>query len=146
MRSLGRIISIGLVLVASQVADAASPPTHEEIIRLVEANLAATEKLDTEAILETVHSESPGLTTIGQLVAQLSAYELRVEAKKVEFVGMSGEFALIRVLQHTSRIAGPDFMDNALDGIWALREEDGRWLFWSQMMLRVEPLGRTPAP
>lgn len=130
-----------LVLVGPILSAVARPDT-EEIEALVRENLAASEVLDVDAALATIHPESPAVPGIRQLVDQLSSYEFEMKAVRIEYIGMADEYALVRVVQETRRTAGPDFMDNTTDAIWALRQHEGEWLFWSQMLLRLEPLGR----
>lgn len=145
MKTLIGSMMILLVLPFSAAATL-PPPTDDEILKLVQANLEAAGAGDVEGILATCHSESLSVVEVEQMVDQLRAYKLDFDVRKVEFIAMSGEYALIRLLQHTRRVSGPDFMDNAIDTVWALRQEDGVWKFWSQMILRLEPLGREPNP
>lgn len=140
MKMTGRFLAIGLIMLAAPIGYAASAPSLEEVVRLVEANLAGSEALDVNAVLETIHPESPGRAAVAQMARELAGYELQMKAADVEIAGTTGEYVLVRVLQHTKRVSGPAFMDNALDGIWALREHDGEWLYWSQMVLSITPL------
>lgn len=140
MRRLSSLLVTAVLLVAVQGAEAETPPTLKEVRDLVGRNLVASEALDVEAVRATIHSESPSIEGLDEMAAQLRAYRLRYEAKKVEYIGMTGEFALVRVVQHTTRISGPEFMDNELDAVWAIRKEDGDWKFWAQMFLDLKPL------
>ena len=70
----------------------------------------------------------------------MSRISLLFEASAADFATMSGEFALIRVVQQTTRIAGLDFFDIEIDGIWALNLDGEKWKYWSQMTLKTRSL------
>ena len=135
-------VLIAVLFLVAPLAMAADPPPMKEIVRLVEANLAASQALDVNAVLDTIHPESPSREAVREMSGQLAGYELEMTPAVVELVGTTGDYVLVRVLQHTRRISGPAFMDNALDGVWALREHEGKWLYWSQMVLSIEGQGR----
>ena len=128
------------VLFFSAIAVAVERPSDGEIKALVAENMRATQAGNVKAILATVHSESPAQANIPMLAEQFAAYKLRYSAPSASFICMSGEYALIRVLQQTVRVDGPPFLDNELDGIWALKSEGGKWKYWTQMGLTVRPL------
>ena len=136
-------VSIVMSLVALLGAGAlraAERPSDAEIMALTSENLRATQAADIDAIRATIHPESLAQGSIGQAVQALSAYKLKYEATGVSFIAMSGEYALIRVLQKTTRVSGPDFLDNEIDGIWALRRDGDKWKYWTQMALKLRPL------
>jgi hypothetical protein len=121
---------------------AAERPTDAEVKAVVAENLKATQASDLDAIRATIHPDSIAQNTIGQAAAALSAYKLKYEAVSVGFIGMVDDYALIRVVQRTTRVAGPDFLDNEIDGIWALRLDGTKWKYWTQMALKLRPLSR----
>lgn len=89
----------------------AQRPSDSEIRTLVEANMRATEAGELAALLETIHPDSLATPQMEGALQALTNYSLSFEAPSVEFVGMSGGYALIRVVQRTVRVAGPDFLD-----------------------------------
>lgn len=136
---IGRLLLVALALVTA--ASASAQPSPAELRALVDENLAATAAGDLPRLLGTIHSESASRLVIGDALEQLSAYKLKYSAPRVELLMMTDGYALVRVVQHTRKVSGPAFMDNELDGIWALRKEGGAWKYWSQMVLNVAPLG-----
>lgn len=128
-----------LVLLPFQLS-AATRPSDSEIRALVDANMRATQAGDLDAILATIHPDSLSYSQISGLLEQMKAYNLTYRASKAEFVCMTGEYALIRVVQQTRRVSGRDFLDNELDGIWALKLDGSKWKYWSQMALTFKPL------
>ena len=115
-------------------------PSDSDIRALVQANMRATEAGELAALLETIHPDSLATPQMEGGLQALAAYKLSFDAPSVEFVGMSGEYALIRVVQRTSRVSGPDFLDNEIDGIWALRLDGKKWKYWTQMNLEMRSL------
>ena len=138
--------SLLLLILCFPAALLAAPrPTDLEIVALVEANMRATQTGDLEALLETIHPDSLATPQMEGALQALASYKLTFEAPSVQFVGMSGEYALIRVLQRTVRVAGPDFLDNEIDGIWALRLDGETWKYWTQMNLAMRSLAPASA-
>jgi hypothetical protein len=135
------LIVFALVLILSLPLAAAEPPTQTEIVELVNANLRAAQASNVPAILTTIHPESVSQSAVEQMAEQLKAYKLKYEATSVSFVAMAGDYALIRVVQRTTKVKGPDFLDNEIDGIWALRQDGTAWKYWSQMTLKFRAIG-----
>ena len=119
---------------------AAGRPSDGEIRSLVNENMRATQAGDLTALLKTIHPDSLATPQMEAGLQAIAKYKLSFEASSVEFIGMSGEYALIRVIQRTVRLEGPDFLDNEIDGIWALRREGEKWKYWTQMNLKLRPL------
>jgi hypothetical protein len=137
-----RIISVIWILASiSLSALAADRPTDRQIRALVEANMEAAQTKDLAAYVKTIHPDSPSQPSLASEIEALSAYDLEFRIRSVRFVAMSGEYALARVVQETIRRSGPDFLDNELDGIWALRRSGSEWKYWSQLVLELRPLG-----
>lgn len=138
-RRLSIVISL-VALLGAGALRAAERPSDAEIAAFVAENLRATQSGDIDSIRATIHPDSVAQNTIAQALSALSAYKLKYEATSVSFIAMSGEYALVRVLQKTTRVAGPDFLDNEIDGIWALRRDGEKWKYWTQMALKLRPL------
>lgn len=136
-----RVVLLPLLsLLAVSVVFAADPPARAEIEALVAENMRATGASDLDAVLATIHPESLARPNMAAALGALSAWKLRYEVVSIEHAGMTGPYALIRVVQRTRRVEGPEFTDNELDGVWALRLDGMRWKYWSQMVLDVRPL------
>jgi len=144
MRMKTSIFVFALVLASFEVL-AAERPTDAAIKALVAENLRASQAADLPAILETIHPESMSRTQMAGVLKALSAYKFKYEAVSVRFIAMSDNYALIRVVQRTTRLAGPEFRDNEIDGIWALRQDGMAWKYWSQMALALRPLAASAA-
>jgi hypothetical protein len=139
----GRLLFVVLALAAATGAPA--QPSAAELRALVDENLAATAASDLPRLLGTIHSESDSRLVIGDALASLAAYKLNYGASRVELLTMADDYALVRVVQETRRVSGPAFIDNEVDGIWAVRKEAGAWKYWSQMVLSIKPLAPSGA-
>jgi hypothetical protein len=143
MRRALLFVSLALLSVA---VFADNRPADAAIRALVDENMRATQASDLPAILETVHPEALARSGMTDMLETMKAYKLTYEAPTVEFISMAGEYALVRVVQRTRRVSGPDFLDNELNAIWALRLDGKKWKFWSQMILNVRPLAQPAKP
>lgn len=114
--------------------------TAEDVRRVVEENMAATQSEDMPRMMATIHRDSPSYRATRQQVAPLfQQYDLAYTLDRYEFVGMTGEFAVVRVHQTTEKVSGQAaFNDNRLQLLQAFKKEDGQWKFWSQSILDIE--------
>ena len=133
-------LALLMTLMLAVPTQAAERPTDAEINALVKANMEATQAADLDALLSTIHPDSLARPNMARALESLKAYKLRFQAPSARFITMSGEFALVRVVQQTIRVEGPDFFDNEIDGIWALKLDGAKWKYWTQMSLKTRSL------
>lgn len=109
--------------------------------RVLTENFKAYELEDIEKVMQTVHSKSPGFEATKEFSSQIfPVYDIKYELLGFKFITVEGEYALGRVKQKTSKIKGPEFMDNIIDSIVIFKQEDGLWKLWSQATLTLEYL------
>ena len=133
-----KIVMTGLMLVMTAMGLYANPNTNPDIRQVVVKNLEATQAEDMTAITGMMHTQSPSFeATKSQLPPLFKAYDLKYELLSFEFVAMSGEYAIGRTRQRTTKADGPIFRDNEIDMIQIFRKENGRWKFWAQSILTV---------
>ena len=127
------------VLAAGGTAARADDALSAALRGVVEANLAAYDRKDADATLQTIDRDSPGYQDTQQALAGLQ--DLRVDSQLVEFryIGHDDEFAVARVKTRTTAEPGQsDFVDNTVDSIMIFHQEDGRWKLWSEEVLGVD--------
>ena len=123
---------------ADFVADA-DEDVAAELKALVIENLRATRAEDLDAMLDTLHSESPSYSQIEKIANTLfETYDLNYDLLLFRYIGQDGEYAIARFKFSTEQVAGPEFNDNILDTIHVFREENGMWKIWSQAILEIE--------
>ncbi len=105
----------------------------------MDANFAATQKEDMEAVKQTIHTQSPvyipSLKTTEQLFGY---YDLKVELLYFRYTGSDGEYAIARAKQKTIKVKGPAFKNNIIDSIYIFRKETGKWKIWQQSVLETK--------
>lgn len=111
----------------------------EEIREVVFENLRATQVEDMDAMLATLHSESPSYTQTVELATVLfENYDLNYEILLFRYIEQDGEYAIVRLEYSSQKIAGGEFNDNNLDTIHVFRKENGEWKIWSMAILEIE--------
>jgi len=111
-----------------------------------EAYVSAQNRGDAKAAAEFIHKGSPTYESARQMLHQLYLnYKLRSELLGVHFVGADDVYAYVRVRQLTEKIEGPEFRDNVTDALIVLREDEGAWKIWNQVLLHAEVAQRREA-
>ena len=116
--------------------------THEDIAAelkaLVMENLRATQAEDIEAVLDTMHTESPAYASTEKILISVSeTYDLKYEMRLFRYIGQDDPYAIARFEFSAEKIAGPAFNDNILDSYHIFRKEDGKWKIWSMAILET---------
>ena len=110
-----------------------------EIKTLVIENLRATEAEDIEAVLDTMHTQSPAYSNTKKLLISISeTYDLKYQMQLFRYVGQDDPYAIARFKFSTQKVAGPEFSDNILDTFHIFRKEDGKWKIWSMAILETD--------
>lgn len=134
---LMRAMLTSLFVVLMPVLCLAEPPA-EELEQVVKENMRATQAEETDAIMKTMHSESPGrAATKAQLPALFERFDLEYTLLKCEFVSISGDYAIMRVEQRTTKVDGAAFRDNIVDSLMIFKQDKGRWKIWTQTVLEI---------
>jgi uncharacterized protein YchJ len=117
-------------------------------LECVRANLAAMQKGDLDAVLATIHPESPAYLQTPELLGGIvGRYQLAydLEAAEIEQVGKSS--IRVRFVQNTRRISGPDdFPDSRIEGVHVLKRDRGRWKIWFTQVRSAKAIEDAPAP
>ena len=101
-------------------------------------NLVATEAEDLEAVMNTMHTQSPNYSPAKELLISLTeTYDVEIELLSFSYIGLDDEYALARAKQSTTKVSGPEFRDNVIDTIQILRKENGKWKFWAAAILEI---------
>lgn len=135
-------IGTGCLLIA--VLWAGGPVAADESVAsalkdVVMANLAATEREDLDAVAATMHVDSMHREQTRRTLAPLfDRFDVKYELLDYEFVATSGEYAIARIRQRTTKVAGPDFRNNMIDNLLVFRKEGPGWKLWSQSVLEIE--------
>ena len=135
------LLCLCLVLLSPKSENIAAD-TDEDVATVIEAlaieNLRATEAEDIEAVLDTMHTQSPAYSNTEKLLISLSeTYDLKYQRQLFRYIGQDGPYAIARFKFSTEKVAGPAFKDNILDTYHIFRKEDGKWKIWSMAILET---------
>lgn len=111
-----------------------------ELRAVVQRNFSETSKEDLHGILDTIHAESPARAGVLQMESAFNSWNLRVELVAWEFLGNDDEIAVARVSQKTTKLTGPQFVDNILDSIYVFRKDDSGWKLWNSIVVAHTPV------
>ena len=137
MLTLSTVVTLVLCLCLA-VYSLGNKEVEAQIKTVVMENFRATESEDLDAVLDTIHTQSPDYFSIKQLTVSLfETYHLRYDLLSFSYVGQNGKYAIARIKQSTRKVSGPSFQNNDLDAIHVFRKENGKWKFWSSAILEV---------
>ena len=127
------ILSALLLLSTTAFAD-----TSSDIEKVVLENLEHTQDENMDAVMADLHSQSPAYPQTQQVLPQLfSVYDLKYELISYNFLAEDEEFAYAKVKQRTSKVAGPEFMNNEIELLVIFKQENGVWKLWTQANLSI---------
>jgi len=132
-------VTAALVWPLASFADNESTAT--ELRDLTIQNMKACQDEDLDAAMSTLHSQSPAyLPTKQQTSILFENFDLKYELAAFKYIGQDGEYAVARIKQKTTKVAGPAFQNNVTDLIAVFRKENGHWKFWNQIILGTKYL------
>lgn len=130
------------VFIFSSLHAVAGDDIAESIKAVVDKNIQATQGEDLDAMMSTIHTQSPAyLTTKQQMPLIFENFDLRYQIVSYTFIGFNAPYAIARVRQRTTKTSGAAFKNNVMDMIQVFRKERGAWKYWNQMMLDIQPAG-----
>lgn len=108
----------------------------EEVIRInakymTEENLAGVES--------TIDPDSPDFEESKRLANLLfKTYDLKYEIESIEIIEQNDTEALVKFVQLTTKLNGPEFKDNRFTGIHTVRKTDNGWKIFATKQLNVK--------
>lgn len=118
---------------------------REDVGAVYTAHLQGMKDKNLGAVIATLHPQSPAYGQAKAGVAQtMINFDLAYKITDFQLVGVTGDFAVIRVKLETRKVGGEaKFEDNVLDSLQIFRRDasDGnKWKIWSSAVLEVHPL------
>ena len=109
-------------------------------------NLNASEREDIDAVMATLHTQSPSYQQTQQVAQTLSQnFDLKFELLSFKYIGRDGEYAVARAKQLAVKQkpwSKSGYQDNETDMIHVFRQENGRWKIWSSAILTMKTLNQ----
>ena len=105
-------------------------------------NVRSTQAEDLEAMMKTLHPQSPVYETTRQSVSQVFGknLQLKYELVSLKFLAVDGDYALARIRQRTTRTPPESFRNNEIDMIVVFKQDDKAWKIWNQTVLEIKYL------
>lgn len=132
-----------LCLVAPGGAGAGEEPTRQVLGAVYTTHLQGMKDKNLAVVIDTLHPGSPAFASAKASIAQtMINFDLSYKITDFQLVGVTGDFAVIRVKLETRKVGGAaQFEDNELDSLQIFRRTpEGKWKIWSSSVLQVRPL------
>lgn len=115
---------------------------QQAAIATVRTNLAAMEKGDLDAVMATIHPDSPAYNNTPELVrGMIAQFKLHYELEHVAVEAVAGDSIRVGFVQATYKLSGPDdFQDSRLSGVHVAKRDGKAWKIWFTQVRRVEAL------
>ena len=134
-----KAIEATLLLLVFFVSSCSDSP-RREIEEALSENLEFCEAEDFEGYLSTMHPEAIDEALKKQMRNLWDTFDLAYSIESIELVSMTGDKAIVRVIQTTTKKRGPAFGDNRGVFIHELRKHEKKWKFFSTGVEGIEAL------
>ena len=113
-----------------------------EILKVLQKNLDATQNENVAGVLETIHEDSPQLSsTKGGMEYVFKNYDMQYELENVKFISISNEEVKAIYQQTTKAVSGTGFANTRSIGIHTLKKsKDGNWKVFGTEYISSEPI------
>ena len=120
-----------LSLITLQVAIAEEQTMSTLIKDVFNENLNSCQQENMEAMLDTVHSQSPSyLMSKQQMSTIFENFDLNYELTYYKYIGQDNDYAVARARYTTKKISGYAFKDNEVDTIHIFKNQHQLFLIW----------------
>jgi len=113
-----------------------------EILKVLHQNIDAAQNEDVDAVLETIHEDSPQLSsTKGGMEYVFKHFDMRYELEDVKFISISNEEVKVIYQQTTKAVSGTGFTNARSIGIHTLKKsKDGKWKIFKTEYISTKPI------
>jgi ketosteroid isomerase-like protein len=113
-----------------------------EILKVLQQNLDATQNEDVAAVIETIHEDSPQLSsTKGGMEYIFKNFDMKYELEDVKFISISNKEVKTIYQQTTKAVSGTGFVNTRSIGIHTLKKsKDGNWKIFETEYISSGPI------
>ena len=113
-----------------------------EILKVLQTNLDATENEDVAGVLETIHEDSPQIvSTQGGMEYVFKNFDMEYELEDVKFISITNEEVKAIYQQTTKALSGGGFANTRSIGIHTLKKsKNGNWKIFSTEYISRGPI------
>ncbi|PAV27680.1 hypothetical protein CIL05_20730 [Virgibacillus profundi] len=115
-------------------------PEDEDLFSVLETNIQTIVDQDTDAHMETIHSESPAYEGTEQNLEVLADYTLDMKLSDLTVEEKTEEEARVAYTQTSMKVEGPAYQNNQTKGVHILKPEDGIWKIFNTEVVETIPL------
>ncbi len=118
--------------------------TSTVLTKALEAQIAALNSEDPDAVVSLFHPRAPGLKESRKgLVEMFRRYDLNYTLDQKHYIGVDGRYAYMRVIQTTR---GGNMRPTRSEQLFVFCRAGKEWKFWTSAMLRKEVMPDKKAP
>jgi hypothetical protein len=108
---------------------------------VVTLNMKALNEENIEAYMATIDPKSPAFELTKNAIAQsFSIYDLKYVMNNFDVATISGNTAIVKVDQTTTKVRGPQFRNNRMVLMHQFNKSNGQWKMFSSEIQKVEYL------
>ena len=123
-----------------QLAEEASP-TDENPLAIIYENIRASNEENVNRYMATIHSKSPSYQSTEAMTKEaFSLFDLSYKISGLKIIKQNKNEVVVAFTLTTQKIRGPNFRDNRISGDMILRQEDGRWKIYNQVVHDIKYL------
>jgi len=113
-----------------------------EILKVLQKNLDATQNEDVAGVLETIHEDSPQLSsTKGGMEYVFKNYDMKYELEEVKFISVTNEEVKAIYQQTTKVVRGTGLANKRFINIHTLKKsKDGNWKIFGTEYISSGPI------
>jgi hypothetical protein len=131
------IAVFGILVVFCQIASANESQLKSEI----EKHIAGLNQESLPKATASFHSLSPQYAPFTQMLQRnFQRYDISIELERFDYVGISGDYAVAKVISRAYRKGGAPFMDNQSTTFYFFKKDAGSWKIWAFMGVDSQPL------
>lgn len=109
------------------------------IKKTFEDNLKYCNTENIQGMMSTIHSKSSANASTKKTMTQVNKiYDLKYQIISFKYLTTTGDYAIARVIQKTTKIKGPTFRSNIIDSLQIFKKENGLWKVWSSSILSIK--------
>jgi hypothetical protein len=123
-----------------QVSESGETAEENPMTVIIE-NIKASNAENVNYYMATIHSESPSYQSTKNMTKEaFSRFDLSYKVSGLKVVKQTEAEVVVAFILTTTKIHGPSFRDNRINGEMILRKEDGKWKIYDQVVHDVKYL------
>ena len=113
--------------------------TEAQIYNVIKRNVNYSQNEDLDGFFSTMDSSTPNLAQAKAAIQQVfAAYDMKYELEKMEIVSVDKDKAVVKVIQVTKKVKGPEFKDYKMHQIINLVKVGGEWKLTTSIILKID--------